>query len=825
MKTPQDSQYSQPPVKDTKRTLKPLGKPRVKVNKQRAGKKSPLGGCLVTLSAIAALIAAGSIIVGGIWLGILLMINPNAVVWLNQFLPEWTRIPIAVTSPPQTLAAIQDEVRKSGLIPGEPITLDNSDLLLPLLASSPTCKTDCEKIVELRVYQATQPSVDQRYYRLVNQLPISGPEEYLVLSVPATGKSGSADLSRKLPLTKLTRFDEKAPAEGIWFNLSGERLSGDTPMTYGQIIHYNPDQTHLSIMLQWTSPNELQPYWQQVTGESTPEVVVNQTVGLEPHFQVYQIKPRKFVPNPIYLQEISLAEPALDTQAYRNGLILARNGLWSAALQLLQSQKKQNWSVAAQVQMDVIQLHAQVTESQAKQAWPTPSQQIFANLIDGRWADALLVFQSSESGAPVQEIVMLLKTDAGGLWQRVEAALKVNPKDSNVKAWGALMMAAQQGRPKAIAWLKELQKTQSADNSQAIAIEPQINDLLDHLDAALAAASPASSHISQIIGTAQLVAKVNPSDWLQPEEQDGGLDTGQNSSQFPVFPNLQTSIPKLPGPKALPLQKELQQVWYQIEVGAFNDGQRWQQAPFSNLKLPKVVKAKQLWQYLGLDFDSQIQITVWNAEGSQEATIATVKGVSYRGGIIQLLAAGEALPAATAAPGAVKRIRPLAYTDAALRWLEPGSLTLSDLNNIQPQWVSVLLPTLWRELLKSGQIKSGAMPSLPVMLSDMGHWSVRLVDLTGNNQQEAVLTLYEDLSGALKKPDDKPPVENSQLYKPRTLIFSDQGALLYSEFSKDANGSLSAIADLGDGGSAALVIDGKSNYSLKRWSAQRKRFE
>jgi hypothetical protein len=159
MKTPQDSQYSQPPVKDTKRALKPLGKPRVKVNKQKAAKKSRLGGCLVTLGAIAALIAAGSIIVGGIWLGILLMINPNAVVWLNQFLPEWTRIPIAVTSPPQTLAAIQDEVRKSGLIPGEPITLDNSDLLLPLLASSPTCKTDCEKIVELRVYQPTKPSV------------------------------------------------------------------------------------------------------------------------------------------------------------------------------------------------------------------------------------------------------------------------------------------------------------------------------------------------------------------------------------------------------------------------------------------------------------------------------------------------------------------------------------------------------------------------------------------------------------------------------------------------------------------------------------------
>ncbi|MEQ9670843.1 ChaB family protein [Coleofasciculus sp. G2-EDA-02] len=34
-----------------------------------------------------------------------------------------------------------------------------------------------------------------------------------------------------------------------------------------------------------------------------------------------------------------------------------------------------------------------------------------------------------------------------------------------------------------------------------------------------------------------------------------------------------------------------------------------------------------------------------------------------------------------------------------------------------------------------------------------------------------------------------------------------------------------AIADLGDGGTAALVLAGENKYSLKRWSDQRKRFQ
>lgn len=826
MKISRDARSKQPLVKTTQQAKKPSGKQAgayrttsVKAKKQPQAKKSRLKSWLVTFGAIASLIGAGGVIVGGIWLAILLMINPNAVLWLNQFLPEWTRIPIAIPSPPQTLAGIQEEVRKSGLIPGEPIYLSKNDinnarteLLLPILASSPNCQTACEKIIELRVYHPTEQKSQLNYYRLVTQLAVAGPEEYFVLSTPVGTTSGNASASLSLPLTQLRPLEDKAPDMGFWFNLSGQRVSGDTSMSYGQIVHYNPEQMHLSIMLQWTNPDQLQPEWQQVTDTPIPELVVNQTVGLEPRFKVYQIKPRNFVPNPIYLQEISLAQAAINTSTYRNALTLARNGLWSPALQLLQSEKKNNWSTAAQAQLDLIRLHAQVTQSQAKQAWPSTSYSILANLIDGRWADALLMFRASEPGLPVQEIAGLLKADSGGLWDRTQAAIKVNPKNNEVKAWGALILAAQQGRSKAIAWLKQLQNNKLEDKS----LSSQINELFDHLGATSPKALSTTDRPSKIVGTAQQVKTVNPLDWLQPENSlDAAL--GQAFSQSPT----QT----LPYKQALSLTLQPQQVWYQVQVAAFNDGQRWWQAPYANLPLPKEVSANQLWNYLGLENDPKIQIRVWTDEGSQESTIATVKAVSYQGGAIQVLAAGEPLSIGAPAMGGVKQSRPLAYTDAALRWLEPGSITFTELNQLHPQWVSAILPAVWRELLKSGQVKQGPLPNMAALLNDMGHWSVQIVELTGDNEPELLLTLYEDRSGTLKKPDIKRPMENSQLYKPRTLILSNKGALLYSEFSNDADTSLTAIADLGDGGPTSLIVDAKSNYGLKRWSAQRKRFE
>jgi len=759
-----------PSVQPKQVAAKSLPRKRVKRRKQPKVKKIK-GGLSVTLGVIAASIATSGIIVGGIWLGVLTLIDPNAIIWLNQFLPAWTRIPVTYASPPQALAAIEEEIRSLGGIPGEPLYLDSKKtFLLPILASVPNCYTSCRQIVQLRIYESAESQPNDQGYWLVTELPINAPEDDFVLS---TDSSNDRESSGSLPLKTISRFTNNIPAEGLWFKLSGQIVSSSSPISYGQVIHYNPDRQHLSMMLQWQSPNEIPPDWQQVTGTSTPEFIVDQTVGLEPQFKVYQLQPRKFVPNPIALEEISLTTPAVESQGYRDALLLARNGLWSPAWQLLKSQEKQNWSAAAQAQLDVIELHAQVTQAQSKKTWASPSSSILAHLIDGRWGDALVVFQNTPIGTQLHGIGELLKTDTGRLWERMEAALKVNPDDQDIQAWGTLMVAAKQDSTKAIAWLqKQQQLSPSADNSR-------FYQLLDLLDIALAKESLIASHLSKIIGNSQQVGSVNLVDWLQPTHQ------------------------------TIPLQLEPDKVWYEVQVAAFHDGKRWQYQPFANLQLPTVARGKQLWRYLGLDTDSRIQVTVWTPEGKQESKIASVKAASFREGVIYLLAAGEALPlASTNQP-----THSLAHTEAALRWLDPNSTSLWELNQQEPEWIEAILPVLKQELVDSGReeiiptsAQSEENANLQGILKDLANWSVRPIDLTGNNQPEAVLTIYEDR-------------------QPRTLIFADTGELIYSEFSKDASTSLTAIADLEDGKPPVLLINDPSSYRLKRWSVEGEGFE
>jgi len=773
-----------------------------KRRRRRIRKKSSANGCLVALGTIAALIATGAIVTGGIWLGLRLMIDPNAAIWLNRILPGWTRIPIADVSPPQTLATIRDELRESGLIAGDLVSLNTGQpyretpILLPILKSLPNCQSNCQKIVELRLYQPIEFQDTELAYQLVTQLQIKEPEEYFVLSA-ADVINGSA--SRSLAFTRFTPLENQAPATGFWFNLWGVRPTDGSPKSYGQILHYNPEQMHLSVMLDWQSPTDKPPYWQQVTGDSTPELVMNQTVGLEPKFQVYQVQPRQFLLNPIQLTEISLNTRADDSPTYRNSLMLARNGLWSWAYRRLQQEPSINDSATIQAQRDLIRLHAQFTQAQAKQTWASQGQQVLAYLVDGRWTDALQVFQTAAVNGSAQEIANLLKTDTEGLWRRVEAALNISPNDRTVKTWGALILAAQDGRGKAVSWLQQLPVPDS-DSSQADN-NAQIYAYLDYLDTALVEVPAITPHFSQIVGTAQSVETVKPENWQQPQARN---PTG-------TFPIALT-------PPASGFQKAPQEVWYQVEVAAFNDGQRWRQTPFTELQLPTVGSTQRLWQYLGLDSDPYLQIAVWSAEGRQETIVATVQGVSYQDGVIQLLATGSALPQ-------TQKSRPMAYSQTALRWLEPGSISLSDLNQLQPQWVAAILPTLWQELVKSGKRSPEVEPTIPMMLQEIGHWTVQPLDLTGNNESEAVLTLYEDTASTSQPLNSKPSNLNSQEYQPRTLIFSDKGALLYSELSSHRNTSLTAIADLGDGGTTALVLASENKYRLKRWSDQRKRFE
>lgn len=720
---------------------------------------------------IIVLLSSGGLVTGGIWLSLQLFINPDALSSINYLLPEWAKIP-SVNPQPQTLNQIQANLSKQGQILGEPLklesTLQSTSVLIPVLSA--------QQIVELRVYELTSTVAGQKpqaeiRYQLIDQVSIAGIEESFAIAPLLNGEVADSGSSRLLPLTQLRRFEGTTPT-GIWFYLWGERVQGTRAIAYGQIIHYNPSRSHLNLMLPWTSTIG-QPQWQQVTSGGSPELVVNQTIDLEPQLRVYQVKPAQYFLDPVQLELISLAEPALNNSAYQKAILLARTGLWTPAWKWLQFIKQQHkWSTAAQAQMDLIKLYAQLTNSQAQKAWASPSQEVLAKLIDGRWSEGLQVFQKS-SLEDTQEIATLLAADTGRLGNRVEVALRLNPARSEVKAWGALITGAKEGRPRAIAWLKQQPKTTKANITY-------IQNLLKRLEGDFSTPNISASHPSRIIGSVQPITKLNSDEWLQ-------------LNQTPL--------------------KETDTNWYQIQISAYHDGKSWQRPPFSNLQLP----VKSLWQQLGLDTDSQIQLITWLPDGQQEITIATVKAVQWRGGVLKLLAtAAEKINHTNLG----LQHSPLALTQAALEWVQAESITLADLSQQeQPVEVAAILPALWQETQKSNPTKT-TVPSFEQLSQNFEQLPVRLIDLTGDNLAEIVITVPAETIAALNNSQ----VGKAKLPRSRTVIFSPTGKVLYSEFTRASQQSVIAIADLKDDAPPALLVK-SSSYSLQRWSAKHQRFQ
>ncbi|NJR50822.1 MAG: hypothetical protein HC780_15895 [Leptolyngbyaceae cyanobacterium CSU_1_3] len=450
-----------------------------------------------TVGAIVTLAGAAGLVAGSAWLSVQFIVDPRSVIWLNQFLPVEARIPVVGGDEPRTLAEVQTALKKAGLTTGDPLLLEgtakkNTDLLLPILKRQDNCDLDCDRIIELRVYRPI-PSANGRskkqYVQMISQLGIDESDESFVVAPIVKARPGGYQAAdRSLPFTTLQRLEDRAP-NGTWLNLAGQIETGDTPVAYGQIVHFNPTRTRLNALLRWTSPAGETPTWKKPAKGNPPELWINQTVGLEPDFQAYQLRARKSANNPLQLTPISLAVPALDNGAYIDALYLARSGLWSTALEILQSVKKRSalseWTPAAQTQMNLVAKHAQVTRSQAEKPWVSIGQQALVNLIDGRWARAQQLLQTSATDQ--NEIATLLKTDSGRLWKRVSAALKINPYRQDVQTWGALILASQQGRSPAIAWLKKQPIESSVARAQTLKLINQLDSSQLDPDAELTA--------------------------------------------------------------------------------------------------------------------------------------------------------------------------------------------------------------------------------------------------------------------------------------------------------------------------------------------------
>ncbi|MEH1873806.1 hypothetical protein [Nostoc sp.] len=753
-------------------------------------KKLKRGSWLSSMLAIAILLSSASLIMAFAWISILFIFNPDQVSWLNKILPVWAQIPLSKHERPQTLKQIQLDLSQKNQIFGETLPLHQNvenSFLLPVFQERANCQSDCKKLVELRVYQRSEElefkSQSKNYYYLATQLPVTRPDESFVISPSLDGTLEPQDISIPLTLTEVQRFEGGTPSPGVWFNLWGKRQQGTGVFAYGYVVYYNPERTNLLQMLSWTSPNGQLPKWQQVTGDSTKELVVDQTIGLEPHLQVYQVKPLKLFLKPIQLETITLKSPALKDYAYQNALSIARSGLWTPAFEWLKFIKKQHKGVlpeAAQAQMDLIRLHSQLTKTQAQKNWASPSQQVLADLIDGRWEKALQVFEASPNNA--QEIATLLKADKKRLWNRMAAALRMNPNRPEVQAWFALILAVQQGEEHANSWLKAQPKI-TKDNLA------YIQDLLARLNGE-GASQISSTHPSRIVGTVQPITQVTNTEWLQP---NSSVDLKLTDNQ-----------------------------WYQIEVSAFNDGKRWLNSPFETFNLPKTDAAKFLWKTLGITSDPEIQIVVWLPNGEQKITVAAIKAVQLRGKVLRLLAAGPKIPENQ---NDVLQPKPLALTNAALEWVQPSPITLQQLHQQNPQGVKVMLSSVWQSLQQSDEVPGGAIPSFEQMQEKLGDWPVQVIDLTNNGKPEIILTISAAAIASLNQPKPEIQGKNPEQRRDRTIILSDSNKVIYTDFTGNNLQRLSAFAKLSGVQSLALLVENAHNYSLRRWSEKNQRFE
>lgn len=766
-------------------------------------RKEKLSTALIVSTAFFSSLSA---LAAGAWFSLQLILTPEQVNWVDEYLPETDSILLSNSkNPPQTLAEIQKQLQEEGLFAPALLPLKSTTAALPeselvnfqlmqvmveaLQPKSLLCQSPCQQLYELRIYEAITPPNNkagkETYFRLLSQIPIQELTESFVLDSPTGSDSKKPASSKTLPLTALEALPGKAPATGIWLNFSGHRLEGEKTISYGQIFHFYPEKANLSLMLQWNSPAGKLPTWQEVTGGGKPELVISRSTGDEPSFQVYQVESRNFLLNPVALEEISLKEPVLENAAYRQALQLARNGLWIPAVKLMEAlkqerqQKGESWPKSVQAQLDVIKLHAQEIQKQFNISSTEPGEKALALLIEGRWHEALKIFEEDLDKS--YKIALALKADKGVLEKRLDAALKIFPKQIELKAWGALIRAAKQGSPRARQWLEEQQNNTSGTGEW-------VRELLERMDVALSEAT-LINHPGKLIGLALPVEQVNNDDWLLPKKDEI-------------------------------LQLEKGQIWYKIQVAAFHDGQNWLRAPFNQLNLPRIYPQRRLWRILGLNLDPKIQISVWMPDGQQKLVSATVKALWFDKGRVQLLASGEITPAGYSA-GALKP-RPIAFSVDRFRWLQPDSTILGDLNQQQPAWVMAILTNLWGDLQKARRLTEGAMPNLEELLKQSSDWVVQLIDVNNNNLPDAVLTLRADVFAKKQQPGAALQEINAPT---RTLIFDEVGDLIYSEFTTHANQSLTGFADLEDGGAVALVVDSPNGYMLKRWNANRQIFE
>lgn len=521
------------------------------------------------------LVGIATTVVGLAWLSYQVITDPDVAFWLNQYLPT-SKGKRTAAHQPRTLQQILKRLQNQERSPGKPIVLAaegdakspltaTKDILIPIYSKS-CSQRPCQQMQSLQVYRSLKlPSVlrlfqGKRYYRLLDRMAVRGPTEEQLVNLARNPRLVTGS-TRSLHLSRIEAY-HPAPKPGTWLRLTGLRSEGSATATYGQILYFHPDEARLVLMLNWASPSGEYPQWQQVTGDQRPELVVKQTVGLEPQFAVYQL--HRAPTGDLQMEHISLAKPTFADPGYSQSLLLARSGLWSPAQKQLLAVKKRlsrRWSPKAQAQLDYIGLHAALAKSQSQQISASRVQTIVARLVNGEWSAALKLFQSPQTDPA--EVRALLAADSGRLLARVEAFLGVNPKDQDAIIWGTLIRHVQDDPKTALVWAQQ----RTGKNKASLKTIKKLVKRLDQprytpKEAAVPKPQPSSRKVKPSI---QAPAKIAP----QRSQPSGGQissptppppSTPKPAPEQTVNPNPEVESPPVVAPPQEPVSAPLEEI-------------------------------------------------------------------------------------------------------------------------------------------------------------------------------------------------------------------------------------------------------------------------
>ncbi|MGG6296467.1 hypothetical protein ACQ4M4_18905 [Leptolyngbya sp. AN02str] len=734
-------------------------------------------------------LGVGSAVISSGWYAFWLVINPGSVPWLSWLFPEWSReAALYQDLAPKPLVQLQAEAQRQGFALGDPLPLGSQDqpnrtVLVPVLSNGSNCvyATGCGRVEELRVYHAEEGRRGE-VYRLGDRLGVKGPDESFIISPWTHASSVAQGSSRQLPLHKAQLLEGQKLDAGAWFLLSGTERRGNNQLLYGHIGRYDPHRQKLELLMPWASTTGKLPRWQAVTDEPMPELVIEQTVGIEPRFLVYQAKLPKTVADPIELMPISMQETVLKHNSYESALVLARAGLWTPALEVIQQAKLRlgdRWSPRAQSQLDVIAMHAAFTKAQADQDWASATQRITALIYDGRWEAAWAMLRTAI--AQGSDILNLLKSDENRIWQRVQAAERVSPGRLDVQRWGGMIVYARQGRAAAIAWLNR--EGAKATTGQSSAVQT----LMQELDNTPVALEHLPTYVSRLYGVARPLTRINPKEWRTP--------TGA----------------------ALPTANS-NQAWYRIELDGFYNGQRWVQSPFEAVTANGAT-ARYVWTLLGLQTNTDLQLAFWNAQEQLQYLRAPVHAVQWHNGTISLLALGDLQPPE-------HQNKPLlAIAPNTLNLVAGSSMTLQALSDQAPEQASLIIFSLVQEFRQQGEVDlTRSQPH--ELLAMLGNWTVQYLDVTGDVTPEAVIsgTMPTLQSSELTFAATSTEAEPAALLSSKTFILQTNGDLLYSEL-EDKTQRFLAIATLTEAAAPTLLVERASEYHILQWRDRSKSFE